>query len=70
MYNVWITVKKSVLGIIFGAAAVAIYAIADYLLKTNLGDAPAWANSAWMYIVPMIVGALKGFANWLKNKNV
>lgn len=71
MYNVWITVKKAFVGIIFGGIAVALAALADYIGQSTLGaDAPAWLSHIWMLIVPVVVGGLKAVANWLKNKNV
>ena len=58
-------------GIVFGAVAVGLAAIADVISTSSMGaDTPAWIHSLWMFIVPVIVGALKGAANWLKNKDL
>ena len=77
-FNIWISLKKGIIGFIYSLVAVVIMAVVkamtDYQPVVCTKEivencTPQYIISAYYSIVPVITGSLIAFANWLKNRN-
>ena len=78
MYNIFITLKKSLLGFATGLVAVIALGIAQSIAsyqpvicsETVVDNCtPQFVANLWLGVVPVVSAFFVGIANWLKNRN-
>ncbi len=78
-YNVFTSLKKGFLGFATGLAAAIVFgiiqAITNYkpvvcTAEVLTNCTPQYISTLYYSIIPVITGALVGFANWLKNREI
>lgn len=69
---------KGILGLLTGLVAVVVLGIAQSVSNYNPticsetvveNCTPQFVASAWLTVVPAVVGALTAFSNWIKHKD-
>lgn len=75
--NIFITLKKALLGFATGLAATVLFGVAQALLdykpvvctKEIIENcSPQYISTLYYSIIPTVTGTLVGLANWLKNR--
>jgi len=76
--NWFLTLKKSILGLLTGLAASIVFGIVQAITSYNPvicsstvteNCTPQFVSSAYYAIIPVVTAFLVGIANWLKNRN-
>lgn len=69
-YNIFITLKKGVLGFLTGLAAAIIMAVIQAITNYQPSpETPVYVKNLWLLVIPMATGPLVMLSNYLKNRS-